>query len=176
MRTELGDAFTGFDPSGPTAARHGLLLDYKNGLRGVVLAVGANGDRWSFACKLKNGQTRAFRWYPGPWGNRNLFRALSYAIQEFFITGKPPYPVERTLLVTGLVEAAVESYHADGRRVETPQLDIGYAPVDFSHVRELGQSWEVLTKDLPQPPRFEPGDAKTLQASRGRQSPVVPRP
>jgi hypothetical protein len=174
MRTELGDAFTGFAAGGPTAARHGLLVDYKDGLRGVVLAVGANGDRWSCASRLKNGQTQAFRWYPGPWGNRNLFRALSYAIQEFFITGKSPYPVERTLLVTGLVEAEVQSYHADGRRIETPHLEFAYAATDFSGVRESGKSWKVLTKDLPQPPRFEPGDAKTLQVSRGRQSPVSP--
>ncbi|HEV3447908.1 MAG TPA: hypothetical protein VG099_24940 [Gemmataceae bacterium] len=35
--------------------------------------------------------------------------ALMSKVEEMFLTGKPPYPVERTLLTTGLVAAAVKS-------------------------------------------------------------------
>jgi hypothetical protein len=42
-----------------------------------------------------------------------------------FMTGKAPYPVERTLLTSGLVAAALQSL-ADGRELATPQLDVRY--------------------------------------------------
>jgi hypothetical protein len=41
------------------------------------------------------------------------------------LSGKSPYPVERTLLTTGLVAAGVESLWR-GARVETPHLAIRY--------------------------------------------------
>ena len=64
-------------------------------------AIGSGGDRWNFACRIK-GESKplATAFYSGPWGNWNLFCALSGAIAHFFKTGKAPYPVERTLLVS----------------------------------------------------------------------------
>ena len=47
--------------------------------------------------------------------------------EELFVTGKPPYPIERTLLTTGLVEAGVRSLGEGQRRLETPHLSIKYA-------------------------------------------------
>ena len=51
--------------------------------------------------------------------------------------------MERTLLTTGLVEAAVRS-RSDRRAVQTAHLKIAYQPRDFRAVRELGASWKVL--------------------------------
>ena len=43
-------------------------------------------------------------------------------IEQMFKTKKAPYPVERTLLVTGALDALMTS-HAEGeRRIETPHL------------------------------------------------------
>lgn len=164
MRAEFGDDFRGFDTTDQTKLRHGLLLDYVDGLRGAVLAVGGSGVRWNFACRLRGEpQPVAFRYEPGPWGNRNLFRALSHAIQELFLAGKAPYPVERTLLVTGVVAAAMESNHQQGSAIDTPHLEFAYDPIDFTGMRERGASWEVLTEQTPKPPKFEPGDIETLK-------------
>jgi hypothetical protein len=164
MRAEFGSGFTGFAAEGPSALRHGLLVEYADGLRGVVLAVGQSGERWNFACRVRGAsEPIAWRFYPGPWGNRNLFRALSHAIQHLFITRTAPYPVERTLLVTGALAAAMESYGRQGARVETPHLQIAYPAKDFTAMRERGDSWKILQPDTPRPPRFERGDLKTLQ-------------
>ena len=46
-------------------------------------------------------------------------------------TGHPPYPVERTLLTTGILDAVMTSQHTGGKRVETPHLDIAYQPTDW---------------------------------------------
>lgn len=142
---------------------HGILLEYNDGFRAAAVQAGGSSVRWNFACRLKGEQQpRATTFYPGPWGNRNLFRALSHAIQHLFITGKAPYPVERTLLVSGILDAAMHSHHAGSVQLETPHLEFAYEPMDFTAMRETGASWKVLTKDTPKPPRFEPGDLDTL--------------
>ena len=164
MRAEFGAEFRGFDMGEQSKLRHGLLLDHVDGLRSVVLSVGSSGVRWNFACRTKGRREPiAFRYHPGPWGNRNLFRALSHAIQELFISGESPYPVERTLLATGVLAAAMESHHRGGEVIETPHLEFAYEPIDFDAMRERGASWKTLTVDTPQPPRFEPGDVETLK-------------
>jgi hypothetical protein len=52
-----------------------------------------------------------------------------------FTTGKAPYPVERTLLTSGLVAAGLKSL-ADGKRLETPHLAVEYeAPKESQFFR-----------------------------------------
>jgi hypothetical protein len=58
----------------------------------------------------------------------SFFSPLVNQIEQLFLTGKAPYPVERTLLTGGLVIAAVDSLHEDQTRQETPHLDIAYHP------------------------------------------------
>ncbi len=125
---------------------HVLLITYKDGLKASVLKFGKSSNRWNVALKLKNeAKPRHTKIFNGPWGNRNLFMALSHAIQEFFRTGKPPYPVERTLLASGVVDAAMHSM-ADGKLVATPQLEMRYDAKDFRAFREMGESWKIVEK------------------------------
>jgi hypothetical protein len=58
----------------------------------------------------------------------NFFSPLVNNIEQMFLTGVPSYPVERTLLTSGLVTAGVDSLHQEGARVETPHLAIEYQP------------------------------------------------
>jgi len=56
--------------------------------------------------------------------------------EKFFETGKAPYPVERTLLTTGILDAVMDSHHRRGARVETADLDVRYAaPADSGFAR-----------------------------------------
>jgi hypothetical protein len=131
---------------------HGILLTYKDGLRCCVLKVGRSSTRWNFACTLKGDpKQHATRFYVGPWQNRNLFKALSHAIQHHFRTGKAPYPVERTLLVSGVLDASMHSRAKAGEVLKTPHLEFAYAARDFSTMREMGESWKIVTEETPQP-------------------------
>lgn len=144
----------------PTEPSHGVLVTYRDGLRATVLKYGTSSNRWNFACRVKGDpQIQATAIYNGPWGNRNLFKALSHAVQHFFRTGRAPYPIERTLLVSGVLDAAMWSHELHGCRINTPNLEWSYSPMDFSAFRETGASWQVLTRDTPEVKAFEPGDA-----------------
>jgi hypothetical protein len=139
---------------------HGLALTYKDGLRAVVLKIGRNATRWNFVCRLKGErEIRAFHYYVGPWKNRNLFKALAHAIQHMIHTGKPPYPVERTLLVSGILEAAMRS-RAEGKVIPTPHLEFGYRPIDFRAMRETGASWKIITEETPELRGINPNGGK----------------
>lgn len=123
---------------------HGLLITYRDGFRATMLMIGASSSRWNFACKFaKDDRLHATRFYNGPYGNRCLFMGLSHAIQDHFVNGRAPYPVERTLLTTGLTEWGMHS-RAAGQAFETPHLNITYAARDFRAMREMGESWRVL--------------------------------
>ena len=127
-------------------------MTYKDGLRGMVLNAARDGTHWHFACRLADDPTpKATSFYVGPWDNRNLFKALSHAIQMFFREQKPPYPIERTLLTTSVLDAAMESRFQGQKPVSTRYLNVPYHPVDFRAMREMGATWKILTPDTPQP-------------------------
>jgi hypothetical protein len=146
MRAELGDNVPDITRPINNAAPHGILLTLRDGTKATMLKLGASATRWNFACKLAGeNEHRATAHYVGPWNNRCLFMALTHAIQHFFVTRTAPYPAERTLLATGILEAAVRS-RAGRQRIATPHLDIAYQPRDFRALREMGESWKIVTE------------------------------
>lgn len=145
-------------PSGAPFVTHGILIRYRDGTRGTMLGAGITGIRWYFAAQLVAEPTpRATSFYVGPWDNRNLFKALAHAIQAHFRNGRAPYPVERTLLTTGILDAAMESRLAAGQPLATPQLQLTYAPRDYRAMREMGASWKIITEGRPEPKGIEFG-------------------
>jgi hypothetical protein len=61
----------------------------------------------------------------------NFFNPLVRHIERMVLDNRAPYPVERTLLTSGMTMAAVDSIHRGDQRVETPEMSVRYvAPVD----------------------------------------------
>ena len=54
------------------------------------------------------------------------FACLVKAIEKMFESGKPTYPVERTLLTSGVLEAILTSKFENQKRIETPHLAVRY--------------------------------------------------
>ncbi|HHK41514.1 MAG TPA: hypothetical protein ENJ50_03760, partial [Planctomycetaceae bacterium] len=152
----------GMDDKGKPVAMHGILLRYADGFRATMLKVGNSGIRWNFACQIAGeSKPRATSFYVGPWNNRNLFKALSHAIQTHFRRREAPYPVERTLLVSGILDAAMDSRIQNGRWLETPHLAWHYAPKDYRAMREMGATWKLIPPGTPQPRGLDRADLHT---------------
>ena len=56
----------------------------------------------------------------------DFFNPLCRHIENAVITGKVPYPVERTLLTSGMTLAGVQSLHMGQVPVATPQMNVRY--------------------------------------------------
>jgi hypothetical protein len=114
-----------------------FLIEYRDGTRGTTLLL--NGHVWdfTFAARIKGEPRPAsclFRLPPPP--GARFFDAQVANLEKFFETGKAPYPVERTLLTTGILDSAMESNHQRGSRIETPELEVRYtAPADSGFLR-----------------------------------------
>jgi hypothetical protein len=76
-------------------------------------------------------------------GGRALphFDGLVNCIEDLFVTGKPGYPVERTLLTSGVLAFAFDS-REQKKRVDTPNLSIRYrTPKSVFLQRSYSGTW-----------------------------------
>jgi hypothetical protein len=106
-------------------------VEYSDGFMAAVCLLGSVCPEFSFAAKVRGRRepvgTRAFMAKP----QRDLFSFLSNHIEVMFRSGKPSYPVERTLLVTGILDALHDSKAANGKRIATPHLEkLAYRPAE----------------------------------------------
>ena len=102
-----------------------FLIEHADGLKSAALMLDGCVQQWTYACRSQ-GQVLATECYLQPDGPGASFGYLSRNIQRFFQTGQAPYPPARTLLATGIIDAAMNSRHEGHRRIETPWLDIAY--------------------------------------------------
>lgn len=120
-------------PRGPVA----FVVEYRDGLRATALLLNGHVDDTTFAARLAGRPEPAATLFslPPPPGAAFL-EALTVKIEEFFATGRPPYPVERTLLTGGVLDAVLDSRVQGHKRLETPDLAIRYAaPADSGFLR-----------------------------------------
>ena len=102
-------------------------FEYADGLKATMLLLNGLVEDFTFAARLK-GRVHPLStlFYLPPNPNVVYSAALMSKAEEMFTTGKAPYPVERTLLTTGLVAAGMQSLAAGGKRIETPHLAVRY--------------------------------------------------
>ncbi len=104
-------------------------FEYADGVKATMLLMNGLVGDFTFAARIK-GQDKPlstlFHLPPNP--NVAYSAALMSKAEETFVTGVSPYPIERTLLTTGLVEAGVRSLGTGQQRIETPHLAIRYQP------------------------------------------------
>jgi hypothetical protein len=115
----------GYYARGPIAFH----VEYRDGLRATVLQLDGHVADETFAARLA-GEPKPVStlfWLPPPPGAAFL-EALASHVEKFVATGKPPYPAERTQLTGGVLDYALESRVQGSRRLETPDLDVRYAP------------------------------------------------
>jgi hypothetical protein len=114
-----------------------FLIEYRDGFRAAVAMLNGwvhegDGGAFTFAARLKGKaepvSTHFYLQQPDPFGH---FIYLVKAIDAMVRTGHAVYPVERTLLTTGILDAVMTSRAEKNRRVETPHLAVKYQPADW---------------------------------------------
>jgi hypothetical protein len=114
-------------------------FEYADGLKATMLLMNGLVGDFNVAVRLK-GESRPLStlFYLPPTPNVMYSAALMSKAEETFLTGKSPYPIERTLLTGGLVEAGCQSLTKGQVRLETPHLAVKYtAPRESTHWRSV---------------------------------------
>ncbi len=112
-------------------------IERTDGLRTTLLMLNGAIKDFNFAARVKGMrgiQSTQFLLSPVP--NVTYSACLVAKIEELFATGKAPYPVDRTLIVSGILEACLTSRLQGQKRLETPHLAVRYrAPARSQHAR-----------------------------------------
>jgi hypothetical protein len=111
-----------------------FVVEYVDGFRATALILNGHVDDTTFAGRLGDDSLVSTLVYlPAPPG-ASFFNPLVLRIEDFFRTGKAPYPVERTLLTGGVLDVALESRIRKHTRIKTPEL----AAIDYEPPADSG--------------------------------------
>ena len=104
-------------------------IEYRDGLKATMLMLEGAIRDFNFAARLKGSSriwSTQFLLTPEP--NVTYSACLMHKAGQLFETGVAPYPAERTLLVSGILESCLTSKIQDHARLETPHLTVTYKP------------------------------------------------
>jgi hypothetical protein len=126
-----------------------FLIEYADGLRATAMILNGHVDDTTVAARIDDASggrsiVSTLMYLPAPPG-ASFFNPLVLRIEDFFRTGKPPYPVQRTQLTGGILDVALESRIRGGRRIETPEL----ARIDYQPPADSGFIRSSLTDPEP---------------------------
>lgn len=108
-----------------------FLIEYSDGFQTAAYLSRGLVSEFCFAAKVTGRREPVATWCELPKPQRDHFSFLCNHIEVMFRTGSPSYPVERTYLVTGMLEALMDSRFENGQAVKTPHLSkLSYRPAE----------------------------------------------
>jgi hypothetical protein len=111
-------------------------IEHNDGLKTTLLMLNGAVKDYNFAADVKGVGNISTQFLLTPVPNVTYSACLVSKIEEMFATGKAPYPVERTLIVSGMLESCLDSRLKGQMRLETPHLNVKYqAPAKSQHAR-----------------------------------------
>ncbi len=127
-----------------------FLLEHRDGFRSAVLMEAAEDaalKTFAYAARIDNAIHACEVHLPED--PHPHFSYLSLNVEEMFVTGQPSWPVARTLLTTGVLEAVLDSRYQGHVRISTPHLAIAYTsyttiPWRPTNPRPIGASLQPL--------------------------------
>ncbi|MGO8735880.1 MAG: hypothetical protein ACLQVM_24145 [Terriglobia bacterium] len=107
-------------------------IEYRDGLRATLLMLDGALRDYNFAARVRGMGVVSNQFLLTPTPNVTYSACLMSKAEEMFETGRAPYPVERTLTVSGILEACLTSRIQDHQRLETPQIEVRYRAPSIS--------------------------------------------
>lgn len=104
-------------------------VEYRDGLKATLLMLNGGLKDFNFAARVKGmSGIQATQFLLTPIPNVTYSACLVHGIEQMFQTRVAPYPIERTLLVSGILESCLTSKLQNHERLETPHLAVTYQP------------------------------------------------
>jgi hypothetical protein len=103
-----------------------IVMDHHDGLRTCLFMLDGATEEFTVAWKDARGGIAQLAFELQEDRPFSHFGILVNGIEQLMHTGRAPWPVERTLLTSGLVDEALRSLQDGGRLRETPHLQIAY--------------------------------------------------
>jgi len=103
-------------------------IEYADGFRATLLMLDGALRDFNFAARVKGRGIVSNQFLLTPEPNVTYSACLIGKVEEMFSTGKAPYPVERTLLTSGVLESCLTSRLQGHQRLVTPHLNVTYEP------------------------------------------------
>jgi len=101
-------------------------IEYVDGLKVNLFTLNGLVTGWSSAWSYKDGRSSATLLASEATHDNIRFDWLMKGVEDMYLTGKPSWPVERTLMTSGVLDAALISKRDGGKMVETPYLQFAY--------------------------------------------------
>ena len=101
-------------------------IEYRDGLKANILTLNGAVGEWATAWRRSDGKTRSTYFHTQEARPFTHFEHLLRGVEKMMHTGEPTWPVERTLLTTGALDALLVSRQQGGKQLETPWLQIEY--------------------------------------------------
>ncbi len=109
-------------------------IEHNDGLKTTLLMLSGAVRDYCFAARLKGvPDVVSTQFFLTPTPNVTYSACLVAKIEEMIMTGNAPFPAERTLIVSGILESCLTSRLENHRRLETPHLKVEYRPSAESH-------------------------------------------
>ena len=109
-------------------------IEHNDGLKTTLLMLNGAVQDFNFAARIRGAGVKSCQFLLTPTPNVTYSACLVSKIEETFETGKAPYPAERTLMASGILESCLTSKRQGSQRLETPHLSVRYqAPKMSQH-------------------------------------------
>ena len=107
-------------------------IEHNDGLKTTLLMLNGAIKDFCFACEA-DGEIVSTQFFLSPTPNVTYSACLVAKIEEMIETEKAPFPAERTLIVSGVLESCLNSKMEDHKTLKTPHLSVTYEAPDESH-------------------------------------------
>jgi hypothetical protein len=101
-------------------------VDYNDGLRVNLFTLNGFAMGWSASWRYKDGKLDAAHFAGEHTPQRVRFDWQMKGVEDMVLSGKPSWPVERTLFSSSVLDTGLISKRDGGKVVETPFLDMKY--------------------------------------------------
>lgn len=102
------------------------LIERNDGLQTTLLMLNGALQDFTFATRIKGGEILSTQFFLPPTPNVTYSACLIAKIEDMIVSGRAPYPVERTQIASAMLDRCLDSKVSGFAKILTPELDITY--------------------------------------------------